>query len=146
MLDKLKAPKGATKNKKRIGRGESSGWGKTSGRGHKGQNSRSGGGTRPGFEGGQMPLQRRLPKRGFTNIFKTEYSILNVSTIAERFKAGDTVDRESLITKGIIKKKAAPVKVLGFGELKDAITVQAKMFSKSAKAKIEAAGGKAEVV
>ena len=146
MLDRLKAPKGSRKSKKRVGRGESSGWGKTSGRGHKGQNSRSGGGTRPGFEGGQMPLQRRLPKRGFTNIFKTEYSIMNVGRLEGAFEAGDTIDTEALIAKGLLKKKGLPLKVLAVGELKAALTVKANVFSKAAKTEIEAAGGKAEVI
>ncbi len=146
MLDRLKAPKGATKKKKRVGRGEASGWGKTAGRGHKGQRSRSGGGVKPGYEGGQMPLQRRLPKRGFTNIFKTEYSILNVGALAERFNAGETVDRDALVSRGLVKGRRRPVKVLGDGDIDIALTVKADIFSKSAKAKIEAAGGKAEVV
>ncbi len=146
MLDRLKAPKGATKKKKRVGRGEASGWGKTAGRGHKGQRSRSGGGVKPGYEGGQMPLQRRLPKRGFTNIFKTEYSILNVGALAERFNAGETVDRDALVSRGLVKGRSRPVKVLGDGDIDIALTVKADIFSKSAKAKIEAAGGKAEVV
>ena len=146
MLDKLKAPEGATKKKKRVGRGEASGWGKTSGRGHKGQKSRSGGGTKAGFEGGQMPLQRRLPKRGFTNIFKSCYTILNVGKLGEVFKDGDVIDRDVLIEKGFAKKRSAPIKVLGFGDLKIALTVKAVAFSKTAKAKIEGAGGKVEVV
>lgn len=146
MLDKLKAPEGATKKKKRVGRGEASGWGKTSGRGHKGQRSRSGGGTKAGFEGGQMPLQRRLPKRGFTNIFKSYYTILNVGKLGEVFKDGDVIDRDALIEKGFAKKRSAPIKVLGLGDLKIALTVKAVAFSKTAKAKIEGAGGKVEVV
>ncbi len=146
MLDKLKAPKGANKKKRRIGRGEASGWGKTAGRGHKGQNSRSGGGTRPGFEGGQMPLQRRLPKRGFTNIFKTEFSVLNVSNLSKCFTSGDTVDVESLKAKGLIKKAALPIKILGNGEIDFSLNVKVNAYSSSAKSKIEAAGGKAEVL
>ncbi len=145
MLDKLQPSAGATKKRKRIGRGEASGWGKTSGRGHKGQNARSGGGTKPGFEGGQMPLQRRLPKRGFTNIFKTSYTVLNVGRLTEYFSAGETVDRDELIKKGVISKRSAPVKVLGGGDIGIALTVKVGVFSKSAKEKIEAAGGTAEV-
>ncbi|VAV83501.1 LSU ribosomal protein L15p (L27Ae) [hydrothermal vent metagenome] len=146
MLDRLEPNKGSTHKKKRVGRGEASGWGKTSGRGHKGQNSRSGGGVKPGFEGGQMPLQRRLPKRGFTNIFKTEYVIVNISTLGERFAAGETVDTDALIAKRLIKNGRKPVKVLGNGELEIALTVKASHFSKTAAAKLEAAGGKAEVI
>lgn len=146
MLDRLEPNKGSTHKKKRVGRGEASGWGKTSGRGHKGQNSRSGGGTKPGFEGGQMPLQRRLPKRGFTNIFKTEYVIVNVASLGERFEAGATVDNDALIAKGLIKNSRKPVKVLGDGAIEVALTVKASHFSKSASDKIEAAGGKAEVI
>ncbi len=145
ILDNLKAPKGSVKKRKRIGRGESSGQGKTAGRGAKGQNSRSGGGVRPGFEGGQMPLQRRLPKRGFTNIFKKEFSILNVGRLGEVFKAGDTVNKENLLEKGLIKKTRLPVKVLGHGNIEVSLTILADSFSKSARSKIEAAGGKAEV-
>jgi large subunit ribosomal protein L15 len=146
MLDRLEPNKGSTHKKKRVGRGEASGWGKTSGRGHKGQNSRSGGGTKPGFEGGQMPLQRRLPKRGFTNIFKTEYVIVNVASLSERFEAGATVDTEALVAKGLIKNSRKPVKVLGEGAIEVALTVKASHFSKTATSKIEAAGGKAEVI
>jgi len=144
MLDSLKPPCGAVKKKKRVGRGESSGLGKTSGRGSKGQRARSGGGVKAGFEGGQMPLQRRLPKRGFTNIFKKEYSVLNVGRLEAAFKAGDTVDRDSLLEKGLVRKGRKSVKVLGQGELSIALTVKAESFSESARAKIEAAGGKVE--
>ncbi len=146
MLDRLKGPKGSKKNPKRVGRGEASGWGRCAGRGEKGQRSRSGGGVKPGFEGGQMPLQRRLPKRGFTNIFRTEYNVVNVKTLAEKFAAGDTVDTEALAEKGLLSKKRLSVKILGDGELAVALTVMAKVFSATAKKKIEAAGGKAEVV
>jgi large subunit ribosomal protein L15 len=146
MLDRLKPPKGSRKKAKRVGRGEASGWGRTSGRGDKGQRSRSGGGTKAGFEGGQMPLQRRLPKRGFTNIFRTTYSILNVGALSEKFSSGDTVDIGALIEKGLVKKKKRPVKVLGKGDISMPLTVRANMFTKGARAKIEAAGGKAEVV
>lgn len=146
MLDRLEPNKGSTHKKKRVGRGEASGWGKTSGRGHKGQKSRSGGGVKPGFEGGQMPLQRRLPKRGFTNIFKTEYVVVNISSLAERFAAGDTVDVDSLVAKRLIKSGRKPVKVLGDGAIDIALTVKASHFSKTAASKIEAAGGKTEVI
>ncbi len=146
MLDRLKPPCGAVRKKRRVGRGEGSGWGKTAGKGTKGQNSRSGGGVKAGFEGGQMPLQRRLPKRGFTNIFKKTYSIINVGTLAERFKDGDVVDKEVLIERGLIKKKRLPLKVLGDGEINVALTVKADLFSKTAKEKIEACGGKVEVL
>jgi large subunit ribosomal protein L15 len=146
MLDRLKPPKGSRKKAKRVGRGEASGWGRTSGRGDKGQRSRSGGGTKAGFAGGQMPLQRRLPKRGFTNIFRTTYSILNVGALSEKFSSGDTVDIGALIEKGLVKKKKRPVKVLGKGDISMPLTVRANMFTKGARAKIEAAGGKAEVV
>jgi large subunit ribosomal protein L15 len=146
MLDRLKRPEGSRKKPKRVGRGEASGWGRCSGRGNKGQRSRSGGGTKAGFEGGQMPLQRRLPKRGFTNIFRTTYSILNVETLSKKFAPGDTVDIEALAKKGLVKKKKRPVKVLGSGDISIPLTVKVKMFTKSARAKIEAAGGKAEVV
>ncbi len=146
MLDRLKPPCGAVKRKRRVGRGEGSGWGKTAGRGTKGQNSRAGGGVRAGFEGGQMPLKRRLPKRGFTNIFKKVYSIINVGTLAECFKEGDVVDKDVLMERGLVKKKRLPLKVLGDGNIKIALTVRAELFSKSAREKIEACGGKVEVL
>lgn len=138
---------GGVKAKKRIGRGIGSGTGKTSGKGHKGQNARSGGGVRPGFEGGQMPLFRRLPKRGFTNVFKKQYAVINLSDL-NRFESGAEVTPEILIEKGFIKKSKAKdgVRVLGNGELTVALTVKAQHFSKSAAEKIEAAGGKAEVI
>lgn len=145
MLDRLKAPKGANQKKTRRGRGEGSGLGKTSGRGGKGQTARSGGNIKPGFEGGQMPLQRKLPKRGFTNIFRTAYQVVNIGAIAKAFKAGETVDPASILDKGLIKRKMA-VKVLGEGEITHALTVKANGFSKSAIEKIKAAGGAAEVI
>ncbi|MBI2400323.1 MAG: 50S ribosomal protein L15 [Deltaproteobacteria bacterium] len=145
MLDRLKAPKGANQKKTRRGRGEGSGLGKTSGRGGKGQTARSGGNIKPGFEGGQMPLQRKLPKRGFTNIFRTAYQVVNIGAIAKAFKAGETVDPASILDKGLIKRKML-VKVLGEGEITVAITVKANSFSKSAIDKIKAAGGVAEVI
>lgn len=146
MLNRLKSPLGATKRKKRVGRGESSGRGKTSGKGNKGQRARSGGGPAPGFEGGQMPLQRRLPKRGFTNIFKKEYSTLNVGSIAQSFIPGETLDADALVKKGLLKKKRRPLKILGSGDIKIPLTVRADRFSASAKEKIEAAGGRAEII
>ena len=130
---------------KRIGRGHGSGQGKTAGKGHKGQKARAGRGMRPGFEGGQMPLQRRVPKRGFVNIFATQYAIINVSAL-EAFDNGAVVDLEALKAAGIIKKAFDGVKVLGNGNLTKNVTVKAAAFSESAKAKIEAAGGKAEVI
>ena len=144
-LHELKAPAGATKAPKRVGRGQASGQGKTSGRGMNGQNSRSGGGVRLGFEGGQMPLYRRLPKRGFTNRFAKEYAEINVSDL-NRFEAGAVVDFEVLSTAGLVKQVKDGVKGLGNGELDKALTVKAVKFSKSAVEKIEKAGGKAEVL
>ncbi|MFQ5464878.1 MAG: 50S ribosomal protein L15 [Thermodesulfobacteriota bacterium] len=146
MLDRLKPPRGANKKKKRVGRGESSGLGKTSGRGHKGQNSRSGGGVKAGFEGGQMPLQRRLPKRGFTNIFKVKNRAVNLSDLDRAFKKGETVDPEALMARGVVKRKHGPVKVLAKGELTVPLTVRANSFSSTASEKIKAAGGTVEVI
>ena len=140
----LKPSPGSHKKPKRVGRGPGSGHGKTATRGHKGQNARSGGGVRRGFEGGQMPLQRRLPKRGFTNIFKKQYSIVNVKELA-RFADGDVATPESLKEKGLINKRQ-PVKILGEGELTKKITVKAHKFSQAAIQKIEASGGKVEVI
>ena len=142
-LSNLRAPKKANSNKKRVGRGMGSGMGKTSTRGHKGQRSRSGSRMMRGFEGGQMPLHRRLPKRGFTNIFRTEYTILNIDRIAELGAADVTL--ETLVKAGLAKNGAL-VKVLGDGELKKKVNVQAHKFSKSAQEKITKAGGKAEVI
>ena len=144
-LHELSPSPGSVKGRKRLGRGTGSGLGKTSGKGHKGQNSRSGGGVRPGFEGGQMPLHRRLPKRGFNNIFRTEYAIINLDTL-EAFDNGTVVDIEMLTDSGKIKKPLAGLKVLGKGELSKKLTVKAKKFSASAKEAIEKAGGTAEVV
>ena len=142
-LSNLRAPKKANSNKKRVGRGMGSGMGKTSTRGHKGQRSRSGSRMMRGFEGGQMPLHRRLPKRGFTNIFRTEYTVLNIDRIAS-LGEGD-VTFETLVKAGLAKNGDL-VKVLGDGELKKKVNVQAHKFSKSAQEKITKAGGKAEVV
>ncbi len=130
---------------KRVGRGHGSGNGKTAGKGHKGQNARSGGGVRIGFEGGQMPLARRIPKRGFNNIFATKYAIVNVSDL-NKFKDGTEVDAELLKASGLIKKEYCGVKVLGNGELTTKLTVKAAKFSQSAVEKIEKAGGKTEVM
>ena len=130
---------------KRIGRGHGSGNGKTAGKGHKGQNARSGGGVRIGFEGGQMPLARRIPKRGFNNIFATKYAIVNVSDL-NKFKDGTVVDTELLVASGLVKKVYDGVKILGNGDLSAKLTVKAAKFSQSAIEKIEKAGGKAEVM
>lgn len=144
-LFELKPAEGSTKAVYRKGRGIGSGNGKTAGKGHKGQKARSGGSIRPGFEGGQMPLSRRIPKRGFNNIFATEYVAVNVDRLND-FEAGAIVDADALIEAGIIKKTLDGVKILGNGEITKALTVRAAKFSKSAKEKIEAAGGKTEVV
>lgn len=145
-LHELSPAAGATKERKRIGRGAGSGQGKTAGKGHKGQKARAGRGMRAGFEGGQMPLQRRVPKRGFNNIFRTEMAIVNVAAIDKAFEADETVTIDALIEKGLVKKVLDGVKVLGNGEITKALTVQANAFSETAKQKIEAAGGKAEVI
>ncbi len=135
----------SNKDVKRVGRGHGSGNGKTAGKGHKGQNARSGGGVRIGFEGGQMPLARRIPKRGFNNIFATKYSTVNVSDL-NKFEKGTVVDTELLVASGLVKKVNDGVKVLGNGELNVNLTVKAAIFSQSAIEKIEKAGGKAEVM
>ena len=142
-LSNIRAPKKANSNKKRVGRGMGSGIGKTSGRGHKGQRSRSGSRMMRGFEGGQMPLHRRLPKRGFTNIFRTEYSVVNVGDLAALGQK--TINQEVLIKAGLCSKNDL-IKVLGDGDLKSALTLQAHKFSKSAEEKITKAGGKVEVL
>lgn len=145
-LHELSPAEGSKKTVKRIGRGAGSGQGKTAGKGHKGAKARSGYSRRPGFEGGQMPLQRRVPKRGFNNIFRTEYAVVNVASLEERFDANATVDAESLKACGLIKKELDGIKVLGNGEITKALTVKVSAISESAKAKIEAAGGKVEVL
>ena len=142
-LSNLSPYPGSRKQKKRLGRGRGSGHGKTSGRGHNGYKSRSGSGVKPGFEGGQMPLQRRLPKRGFTNIFKKEYSIVNVKDL-DRFEGGSRIDRDSLLAVGLISKQKKLVKILGDGEVSKSFTVAVDKVSESARKKIEAAGGKFE--
>ena len=143
-LHELAPAAGSTTAAKRLGRGSGSGLGKTSGKGHKGAKARSGGGKRPGFEGGQMPLYRRVPKKGFTNIFRMEYAEVNVGQL-EVFTEGTVVNAELLKAAGIIKKTMDGVKVLGNGELTKKLTVEAAKFTESAKEKIEAVGGKAEV-
>ena len=144
-LHELSPAEGSAKAAWRKGRGPGSGNGKTAGKGHKGQNARSGGGVRPGFEGGQLPLYRKLPKRGFTNIFATKYAIVNVEKL-NAFEDGAVVDIEALLDKKIIRKELDGLKVLGGGEITKKLTVKASVFSASAKEKIEAAGGKVEVI
>lgn len=144
-LHELTATPGAVKKARRIGRGHGSGWGKTAGKGHKGQKARAGHGMRPGFEGGQMPLQRRIPKRGFNNIFASTIVAVNVSAL-EKFENGAVVDAQALIDAGIIKNAYDGIKILSNGDLTKSLTVKANAFSEAAKTKIEAAGGKAEVI
>ena len=144
-LHELKAPAGSTKNRKRRGRGTATGQGKTGGRGMNGQKSRSGGGVRLGFEGGQIPLYRRLPKRGFNNKWATEYTIINVSDL-NRFEAGTEVTPQLLKEVGLAKQVVDGIKILGNGKLEKALTVKAQKFTKTAAEKISAAGGKAEVI
>jgi large subunit ribosomal protein L15 len=142
-LEELQPAPGSRKKVKRVGRGPGSGSGKTAGKGHKGQKARSGGVKGPGFEGGQMPLQRRLPKRGFTNLFRIEYAVVNLRDLAGM---SGTVTPEMLVAQGVVRKLKSRVKVLGIGDLTTALTVRAHKFSKSAIEKIQAAGGKAEVI
>lgn len=144
-LHELKPAEGSRKERKRVGRGTSSGWGKTAGRGHKGQKARSGGGVRPGFEGGQNPLFRRLPKRGFTNPNRVEYAEVNLDRL-NRFEANTEVTPELMLETGVISSLKDGVKILGNGEVTVALTVKANKFSQSAVEKIEAAGGKTEVI
>jgi len=143
-LSELRPAEGATGDRKRIGRGKGSGLGKTAGKGHKGLRARSGGGTKPGYEGGQMPLQRRLPKRGFTNIFRKEWAIVNVKDL-NRFEAGSVVDADALRKEGLIKGSADGVKLLGNGMLSKKLTVKVDRASRSAAEKVAAAGGTVEV-
>ena len=145
-LHELSPAIGATREVKRIGRGHGSGHGKTAGKGHKGQWARSGGGVRPGFEGGQTALARRMPKRGFNNIFATEYATVNVSDLEARFESGAEIDAAALVECGLIKKALDGIKVLGNGEITKSFTVKAAKFTATASEKIEKAGGKAEVV
>ena len=144
-LNTIKPPKGSQKGPKRVGRGHSSGHGKTSCKGHKGQKARSGSGSSRGSEGGQMPLQRRVPKRGFTNIFRKEFEVVNIVKL-NAFEGGTEITPELLSEKGIVRLNLDGVKILGDGELKVSLTVRANRFSKTAREKIEAAGGKIEVV
>lgn len=144
-LDELKPAPGSNKKRKRVGRGDGSGHGKTSGRGHKGQGARSGGNVQPGFEGGQMPLQRRLPKRGFHNIFRVEMTVINLGQL-EILPAGSEVTPETLVAQGLVNGKNRRIKILGEGTLSKALTVRAHGFSAKAKEKIEAAGGTAELI
>ena len=144
-LNELSPAPGSVKKSFRVGRGNGSGAGKTAGKGHKGQKARSGGGVRPGFEGGQMPLQRRVPKRGFVNIFATQYVAINVDQL-NRFEDGSVVDEAAIVGAGLVKNTRDGIKILGRGELTKKLTVKVAAFSKGAKSKIEAAGGKAEVV
>ena len=142
-LHDLRPPEGSRKKRRRVGRGEGSGSGKTAGRGTKGQNSRSGGGVSVGFEGGQMPLQRRIPKRGFTNIFGKKYEIINVKDL-RNFASGETIDREKLREAGLIKKSVG-LKLLGVGEISHPLTIKIDKVSRAAREKIESAGGTVEV-
>jgi len=144
-LNELSPAKGSRKAPKRVGRGVASGTGKTAGRGTKGFNSRSGGGTRPGYEGGQMPLHRRLPKRGFTNIFKKNIAIVNIRDLA-KFDKDSVVDTDALVQAGLVKGQRDGVKLLGQGDIKYSLDVRVNQISKSAREKIEAAGGKVEVL
>ena len=146
-LNNLKAPAGATHKKKRVGRGPGSGLGKTSGRGNKGQKSRSGYSRKRGFEGGQMPLHRRLPKRGFTNNFKREWAEVNLSALDNLFDANTAITPETLVARGLVRKSLQKsIVILGKGEIKKALSISAHRFSAAAKQKIEAAGGKAEII
>jgi large subunit ribosomal protein L15 len=144
-LNELAPPEGARKSKKRVGRGPGSGLGKTSGRGHKGQNARSGGGVRPGYEGGQMPIHRRLPKRGFTNVFRKQIIAINIQDL-KRFESGAVVDEKELVRAGIVKGPRDGIKLLGQGDISHPLTIRLNAVSKSAKEKIEAAGGTIEVI
>ena len=144
-LNELSPAEGSRKNKKRVGRGVASGSGKTAGRGSKGHNSRSGGGVRPGFEGGQMPIHRRLPKRGFTNIFAKRIAVINVRDL-NRFESGSVVDEAALVGSGLVKGARDGIKILGQGEIGHPVSVKVNLISATARKKIEAAGGNVEVV
>ena len=144
-LNELSPPAGSRKARKRLGRGVGSGTGKTAGRGTKGQNSRSGGGVRPGYEGGQMPIHRRLPKRGFTNIFKKQFAVVNIRDLSG-FESGSVVDEAALVRQGLVKGRRDGIKLLGNGDIDFPLTVKLDRISKSAKDKIESAGGKVEVL
>jgi large subunit ribosomal protein L15 len=144
-LNELSPPKGSRRPRKRVGRGVGSGKGKTAGRGTKGYNSRSGGGVRPGFEGGQMPLHRRLPKRGFTNIFKKKIAVINIRDLS-KFESDSLVDEAALVRVGLVKGRRDGIKLLGHGEIKTPLTIKINMLSKTAREKIIQAGGKVEVL
>lgn len=144
-LNELSPPQGSRKAPRRLGRGVGSGRGKTAGRGTKGYNSRSGGGVRPGYEGGQMPLHRRLPKRGFANIFRKKIAVINLRDLA-KFDKGSVIDEAALVAAGLVKGKKDGIKLLGHGEIKHSLEVKVNQISKSAREKIEAAGGKVEVL
>lgn len=141
----LKPAPGSNRSRKRLGRGPGSGLGKTSGRGHKGKGSRSGGNTPPQYEGGQNPLHRRLPKRGFTNPFRQEYNVVNLFQLEAIFESGTVVDRDAMVAHGLLRKKRLPIKVLGQGSVTKALTVRADRFSQSARERLAEAGGAAEV-
>ena len=143
-LSNLKPTSGAVRDRKRLGRGPGSGLGKTSGRGHKGKGARSGGNTPPGYEGGQMPLQRRLPKRGFNNPFRVEYSVVNLGQLEKVFAANDVVDLQALQAKHLVRPRASMVKILAKGQVSKPLTVKAHKFSAAARAQLEAAGGSVE--
>ena len=145
-LNNLRKPEGSTHKKKRVGRGPGSGLGKTAGRGNKGQKSRSGYSGKVGFEGGQMPLQRRLPKRGFTNIFKKQWTEVTLAHLEEHFEVGDSITPQTMLERGVIAKGKRDIVVLGTGEISKALTVSAHRFTKGARQKIEAAGGTANVI
>ena len=145
-LNSLKPPYGAVKKKKRVGRGDSSGHGSTCGRGQKGQKARSGGQVKSYFEGGQMPLYRRLPKRGFKNIFKREYAIVNIRDLVKKFKENEEITPEKLLEVGLVKKKKQPIKILAEGDISFPLQIKIHKISQQARAKIEAAGGKVEVI
>ena len=145
-LNSLKPPYGAVKKKKRVGRGDSSGHGSTCGRGQKGQKARSGGQVKSYFEGGQMPLYRRLPKRGFKNIFKREYTIVNIRDLVKKFKENEEITPEKLLEVGLVKKKKQPIKILAEGDISFPLQIKVHKISQQARAKIEAAGGRVEVI
>ena len=145
-LNDLKPPYGAVRKKKRVGRGDSSGHGSTCGRGQKGQKARSGGQVKSYFEGGQMPLYRRLPKRGFKNIFKREYTIVNIRDLVRKFKENEEITPEKLLEVGLVKKKKQPIKILAEGDISFPLQIKIHKISQQARAKIEAAGGRVEVI
>ena len=145
-LKNLRPAPGSTRKRKRLGRGPGSGNGKTAGRGHKGRGARSGGKTPPGYEGGQMPLQRRLPKRGFHNPFRVEYNVVNLGSLEDVFEAGATIDPQALIDRNLVRRKRLPIKILAQGEVSKSFKVRAHKFSEAARQRLEAAGGAAEVI